>query len=46
MKDNLDKVEQRMVSIAAQFYLVRDGISSWDAMYEGREPFEIFKRYA
>ena len=45
MKDNLDTVEQRMVSIAAQFDLVRDEISSWDATYGGKEPFEIFQRY-
>ena len=34
-----------MAAIAAQFYLVRDEISSWNATYEGREPFEIFKTY-
>ena len=44
MKDNLDTVEQRMVSIAAQFDLVRDEISSWEATYEGKEPFETFQR--
>ena len=45
MKDNLDAVEQRMASIAAQFDLVRDEIRSWNAKYEGKEPFEIFKTY-
>ena len=45
MKDNLDTVEQRMVSIAGQFDLVRDEISDWDATYEGKEPFEKFKTY-
>ena len=34
-----------MASIAAQFHLVRDEISNWDAKYDGRQPFEIFKRY-
>lgn len=45
MKDNLDAVEQRMVSIAAQFDLVRDEVDRWEAKYEGKKPFEAFKKY-
>ena len=44
MKDNLDTVEQRMVSIAAQFDLVHNEISSWDATYKENEPFGIFQK--
>ena len=43
MRDNLDAVGERMKSIAAQFNIVRDEISLWDAKYEGKAPFETFK---
>ena len=45
VKDNLDAVGQRMLSIANQFEIISKEMESWDAKYKGNDIFEKFKRY-